>query len=117
ACLGSSECPGVLLELTERLLESLEGIAHATLHRVFPDSRDGCDFLKGHVSQVAQQEHFALFFWQLFDSRDHASSDLTRKSHSFAALLRVWIGDARSRDRAGLGVVVQGRVAAMLLFP
>ena len=63
--LGSSQGSCVLFEIAQCFLESVERITHPTLHCVLSDAGDFGDLLEGQVGHFAQQEHFALFVWEL----------------------------------------------------
>lgn len=57
----------MLLEFSERLLEPLERVAHAALHRVLRDLQDLRDLAEAEVRDLAHEIDLALILGQLFD--------------------------------------------------
>src|SRR5690606_13554958 len=118
AARGSAQRAGILLELAQCLLEAFQRVAHAALDRVFSDSSDDGDLLKGHISDVPQQKHLLLLLGELLDRQGDALADLAGNDDPLGARRRVRIGEPVAERRAAFAVVgaaVEGRMAAVLL--
>src|SRR5262249_31743713 len=83
----------VLLELAERLLQSLERVTHAALDGVLSDSRHLGDLFEGQVCDLAQQKYLALLLGKRVDGGRDARADLGRNRGALDARAWIAVGD------------------------
>src|SRR5450755_2245217 len=95
---ASAQRAGVLLELAERVLQSVESVAHTTLDGVLSDAGYLGDVSEWEVRDFAQQKHLTLIVWKRINCLDDRRTHLGRQDVSFGARVR-----ARIRDRFGEG--------------